>query len=107
MSSRRAGSSWRRCSCRLAYGPTKSTALPRECPIVPTQVFFYEMLPVNVPGPIDDWLAVTCSGTSTVIAGINRMASGGVRQPGESNRPTFTEADPAAATPSQDEAHEM
>jgi hypothetical protein len=32
---------------------------PRNWLIVPTLVFVYEMLPINVPGPFDDYFALT------------------------------------------------
>lgn len=39
----------------------------RKWLILPTLVFIYEMLPINIPGPIDDYLAFSGATIATVL----------------------------------------
>jgi hypothetical protein len=78
----------------------KEERITREFLILPTLVFLYEMLPINIPGPIDDFLCLTGSAGSTVVGRIKALAVGRTRA--LSAQPSVSDGDPEVAADSQD-----
>ncbi len=59
--------------------------LPNAWAVIPATVFAYEMLPINIPGPFDDWFAFGGDAVYLLVQGI--LLANGVRTlgPGSSN----------------------